>query len=222
MVDVIIVEDEESIATIVQFALKKENIDADIYHNGLDGYNAIKNGRYKIALLDVMLPGMDGLNIAKKIRNRNKDIYIIMVTAKGDENSKVTGLDVGADDYIAKPFSIKELIARVKVGLRRLNANRVTFDDIVVKEETKEVRIKNTQVPFTKTEFLIFFELYKNKGSYVSRSNILKDALGYENSVQTRTVDVHMKNIKAKTKGLLVFSSKTNLGYKMVGVHDEK
>ncbi|NGT78325.1 response regulator transcription factor [Clostridium perfringens] len=201
---VLIVDDEEHIRELIKFNLKKEGYDIEVAVNGTEALNIIREIKFDLILLDLMLPEIDGLEVCKEIRRNEEtsDIPVMMITAKGEEFDKVLGLELGADDYITKPFSIRELMARVKALLRRSNVkkeeNIIKFGDVVVNFKTREV-IKGTQnVELTLKEFELLKLLIKNKGNILTRELLLDKIWGYEYIGETRTVDVHIRHLRKK------------------------
>lgn len=201
---VLIVDDEEHIRELIKFNLKKEGYDTEVAINGVEALNIIREIKFDLILLDLMLPEIDGLEVCKEIRRNEEtsDIPVMMITAKGEEFDKVLGLELGADDYITKPFSIRELMARVKALLRRSNVkkeeNIIKFGDVVVNFKTREV-IKGTQnVELTLKEFELLKLLIKNKGNILTRELLLDKIWGYEYIGETRTVDVHIRHLRKK------------------------
>ncbi|CAG9338922.1 Alkaline phosphatase synthesis transcriptional regulatory protein PhoP [Clostridium perfringens NCTC 8239] len=201
---VLIVDDEEHIRELIKFNLKKEGYDIEVAINGVEALNIIREIKFDLILLDLMLPEIDGLEVCKEIRRNEEtsDIPVMMITAKGEEFDKVLGLELGADDYITKPFSIRELMARVKALLRRSNfkkeENIIKFGDVVVNFKTREV-IKGTQhVELTLKEFELLKLLIKNKDNILTRELLLDKIWGYEYIGETRTVDVHIRHLRKK------------------------
>ncbi|MGU8379094.1 response regulator transcription factor [Clostridium perfringens] len=201
---VLIVDDEEHIRELIKFNLKKEGYDIEVAINGVEALNIIREIKFDLILLDLMLPEIDGLEVCKEIRRNEEtsDIPVMMITAKGEEFDKVLGLELGADDYITKPFSIRELMARVKALLRRSNfkkeENIIKFGDVVVNFKTREV-IKGTEnVELTLKEFELLKLLIKNKDNILTRELLLDKIWGYEYIGETRTVDVHIRHLRKK------------------------
>lgn len=201
---ILIVDDEEHIRELIKFNLKKEGYDIEVAVNGSEAIKIIKEIKFDLILLDLMLPEIDGLEVCKEIRrNENTaDIPVMMITAKGEEFDKVLGLELGADDYITKPFSIRELIARVKALLRRSNVkkeeNIIKFGDVLVNFNTREVTKGDNNVELTLKEFELLKLLIKNKGNILTRELLLDKIWGYEYIGETRTVDVHIRHLRKK------------------------
>lgn len=201
---VLIVDDEEHIRELIKFNLKKEGYDTAVAVNGTEALRIIKETKFDLILLDLMLPEVDGLEVCKEIRRNEEtsDIPVMMITAKGEEFDKVLGLELGADDYITKPFSIRELMARIKALLRRSNVkkeeNIIKFGDVVVNFQTREVTKETKNVELTLKEFELLKLLIKNKGNILTRELLLDKIWGYEYIGETRTVDVHIRHLRKK------------------------
>ena len=202
---VLIVDDEEHIVELLQFNLVNAGYKVITANNGLDALKKVKENKPDLLLLDLMLPGMDGLDVCKEIK-RDKETSktsIIMLTAKSEELDKILGLELGADDYITKPFSIRELLARVKAVLRRSNSDEISEEiyelgRLKVAFERHEVLINNEKVELTLKEFELLEILIKNKGKILRRETLLDKVWGYEYIGETRTVDVHIRYLRKK------------------------
>lgn len=202
---VLIVDDEEHIVELLQFNLVNAGYKVITANNGLDALKKVKENKPDLLLLDLMLPGMDGLDVCKEIK-RDKETSktsIIMLTAKSEELDKILGLELGADDYITKPFSIRELLARVKAVLRRSNSDEISEEiyelgRLKVDFERHEVLINNEKVELTLKEFELLEILIKNKGKILRRETLLDKVWGYEYIGETRTVDVHIRHLRKK------------------------
>lgn len=203
---VLIVDDEEHIVELLKFNLENAGYRVIVAFDGLDAIEIASQEEPNLILLDVMLPGIDGLEVCKAIKGNKKlrDTSIIMLTAKSEELDKILGLELGADDYITKPFSIRELLARVKAVLRR---NRVAeieeeniqeFGRLKVDFDRHEVYIENKKINMTLKEFELLETLIKNKGKILKREILLDKVWGYEYIGETRTVDVHIRYLRKK------------------------
>ncbi|MGG5460760.1 response regulator transcription factor [Clostridium sp. B9] len=203
---VLIVDDEEHIRELIKFNLKKEGYETEVAVNGREALEKIKGNKFDLILLDLMLPEIDGLEVCKEIRRSEEtaDIPVMMITAKGEEFDKVLGLELGADDYITKPFSIRELMARIKALLRRSNVkkeeNIIKFGDVTVNFQTREVTKDSKNVELTLKEFELLKLLIKNKGNILTRELLLDKIWGYEYIGETRTVDVHIRHLRKKVE----------------------
>lgn len=201
---ILVVDDEEHIRELIKFNLENNGYKIVTADNGIDALKIAKDSRPQLVLLDLMLPGMDGYDVCKEIR---KDINtsstpIIMITAKGEEFDKVLGLELGADDYLTKPFSVRELLARVKAVLRRTSVQQVDksykFGNITIDFEKHEVIEDNNKIELTLKEFELLEILIKNKGRVMTRDFLLDKIWGYEYIGETRTVDVHIRHLRQK------------------------
>jgi two-component system alkaline phosphatase synthesis response regulator PhoP len=201
---ILIVDDEEHILELIRFNLEKNGYKAICCGNGIDAINLTKAEKPDLVLLDVMLPGVDGYDVCKEIRKDNSisNIPVIMITAKGEELDKILGLELGADDYITKPFSVRELVARVKAVLRRTTLQPIDksykFDNIVIDFEKHEVTKDGKRTDLTLKEFEVLEILVKNKGRVITRDFLLDKVWGYEYIGETRTVDVHIRHLRQK------------------------
>ncbi len=201
---ILVVEDELHIRELISFNLKSKGYNILEADNGISALKIIKSQKPDLVLLDLMLPGMDGFEVCKEVRRELDicDIPIIMLTAKGEEFDRVLGLELGADDYITKPFSVRELLARVKAVLRRTSlkavSNNLTFGNIIIDFEKHEVIKAGVRVDLTLKEFELLEMLVKNKGRVLTRELLLDKIWGYEYIGETRTVDVHIRHLRQK------------------------
>ena len=198
-----IVEDDSSIRELEKYALLNSGFTVEGFDNSKELYNALGTNLPVLIILDIMLPGEDGLNILKKIRQtpNYKYIPVIMVTAKTSEIDAVKGLDMGADDYITKPFGVMELISRIKAVLRRTQTqkvNTVSLDEITIDEERHIVYINGEQVELTYKEYEILKLLIINKGIVLTRDRLMENIWGYDFEQGNRTVDVHIQSLRKK------------------------
>ncbi|MGE0020170.1 MAG: response regulator transcription factor [Draconibacterium sp.] len=200
---ILIVDDEKDLCEILEFNLESEGFDIDIAHSGED---ALKKPleEFDLILLDVMMGGISGFKVANVIRKEKKlEIPIIFLTAKTEENDILTGFNVGADDYISKPFSIKEIIARIKAILKRgtkpeKESNQMVYRDLKINPDKKETLIEGIPVNLTRKEYEILVLLVKNMGKYISREEILKSIWNYDVIVTDRNVDVNIARLRRK------------------------
>jgi len=204
MKKIVIVEDESAMARGITDALKHNGYETFVANNGESGIEIIEEKSPDLILLDVMLPGMDGFDVCKTLRDSGLTTPIIMLTARSEEVDKVLGLEFGADDYVTKPFSNRELIARIKAQLRRQsiylkeNLSEYTFGDIYVNFAAYVLKRNNIPVDLTSTEFSILQLLIKKRGQIVSRDQILNEVWGYEIIPDSRIVDTHILNLRKK------------------------
>ena len=204
---IVIIEDEPDILEVLSYNLKREGFDVFTATNGTLGLSLAEKVSPDLLLLDLMLPGLDGIEICSSIKNNpaTKNTLIIMVTAKGEESDIVLGLGVGADDYITKPFSPKELVARVKAVLRRgqlvdtvPTTEKVRVGDLAIDTSKYEVTIGGKEVRLTATEFRLLHYLASNPGRVFSREQLLSRAMGDDVVVVDRNIDVHIRGIRKK------------------------
>jgi two-component system alkaline phosphatase synthesis response regulator PhoP len=222
---ILIVDDEKSIVTLLKYNLEKENYTTDVAYDGLEAVEKAKSHSYDLIILDLMLPKLDGLEVCKELRNNKIDTAILMLTAKGDEFDKVLGLELGADDYLTKPFSPKEVIARIKAILRRTNKQAtekftsIKVGDLVIYPERYEAEINDEVITFTRKEFELLYYLAKHKGKVISRDQLLSSVWDYDFVGDTRIVDVHVSHVREKiepdTKKPVYIKTVRGLGYKL-------
>jgi two-component system alkaline phosphatase synthesis response regulator PhoP len=201
---ILVVDDEQSILDLVGAYLRQEGYEV---HMALDGPTALKTARaFKpdVMILDVMLPGMDGLEVLSRLR-RESDVYVILLTARSEETDKIVGLSVGADDYLTKPFSPRELVARVKAALRRLRASVgpaeptiLAFRHVRIDTGSRQVWVDDEPVELTPTEFDLLTTLAEHRGMVLSREQLLQQVWGYDFYGEERVVDVHIGHIRQK------------------------
>ena len=205
---VLIVDDEVNICELLRLYVEKEGYKALISHDGNDAVEKFKSMSPDLVLLDIMLPGKDGWQVCREIRSTN-NTPIIMLSAKGETFDKVLGLELGADDYIVKPFEPKELIARIKAVLRRSESsvgtdetekNELKFDGLRINQETYEVYLDDKKVEMPPKEFELLYFLAKNTNKVYTRDQLLDEIWGYEFFGDSRTVDVHIKRIREKVE----------------------
>lgn len=221
MEKILVVDDDRSICEIIEFNLKNEGFDVESVHSAEDALQIIEN-QYKLIILDIMMGGMSGYRMAEKLRNKNNNTPIIFLTAKDTENDILTGFSVGADDYISKPFSIKELIARIKAVIKRNSIKEnetpnkhVIFKDFIIDHQLKEVIIENEKIAFTKTEFEILALLVKSPETMFTREEIINGAWDENTHITDRTVDVHISRLRKKLgKYAPLITNRTGFGYR--------
>jgi two-component system OmpR family response regulator len=210
---VLIVEDDPDIANLVKLQLLDLNCDVDMSHDGIEGLEQFKSHQYDLVILDIMLPGMDGLDICKAIRAMASYVPVLMLTAKSTELDRVLGLELGADDYLTKPFSVMELVARVKALFRRVDAMQVSqtreaeddkvvihAGDIEINTLSRTVKVKQQDITLTAREFdlLTFFALHP--GQVFTRTQLLDKVWGYGHDGYEHTVNSHINRLRAKVE----------------------
>lgn len=197
---VLLVEDDQSLGQLLKDGLSHEGFQVDWVRDGYSAINKIMEEDYELVILDIMLPKMDGLRVCKKTRE-TKDIPIIMLTAKAQIEDKVEGLSAGADDYITKPFSFKELIARIRAVLRRYKKNGpevLKVGDLELRLKSLEVYYKGSKIHTTQKEFNLLKLLMERAGSAISRDEIYAKVWGYSYGEGSNIVDVYIKNLRNK------------------------
>jgi two-component system alkaline phosphatase synthesis response regulator PhoP len=223
MTRVYVVEDDENILEIVLYALKTAGFDARGFESGNSFFAALKKAAPELVLLDIMLPGEDGFSILKKLRQspQAKALPVIMLTAKSQEFDKVKGLDLGADDYITKPFGVLELISRVNAVLRRAvgaveGPSRLEHGGIVIEGSRREVFAEGAAVTLTFKEYELLHYLMLNAGLVLTRDKIMRAVWDYSYGGESRTLDMHIRSLRKKlgTSAALIKTVR-NVGYKM-------
>ena len=198
---ILVVDDESTITDFVSYALKKEGYDADVVQSGEDALTLAAQNDYDLFILDIMLPGMDGYELCRRIRT-NSATPVLFLSARDTELDKVVGLEIGGDDYLSKPFGVRELIARVRALLRRGSnsvanvRNVITVSGITLDEDAHFASGDEGEIDLTPREFELLASLMKNAGKVVSREELLRDAWGWEYLTETKTVDTHIKRLR--------------------------
>jgi phosphate regulon transcriptional regulator PhoB len=212
MRNILVIDDEADIVELISYNLKKEGFSVDYAYDGEAALKKIKGNKYDLIILDLMLPGIQGLELCKIIRGipETSNLPIIMLTAKGEELDKVLGLEMGADDYITKPFSTKELIARTKTILRRAEQQKampeevsekggmLKIKDMVIDREKYTVTVGSRQIKLSATEFKLLLYLSERPSKIYSRDRLLDAVWGDDVYVEPRTVDVHIRRLRTK------------------------
>jgi len=202
---IIVVEDEPDLVDVVSYNLQREGYLVLTAQRGDEGLNLIRSERPDLVLLDLMLPGMDGLSICRQMKSDDslREIPIIIASAKGEESDVVIGLEMGADDYLAKPFSPRELLARIKAVLRRgaprdVVKDRIVIRDLIIDSGKHEVKIADEVVTLTSTEFKLLHHLASSRGRAFSREQLLNKVVGMGVVVVDRNIDVHIRAVRKK------------------------
>ncbi len=203
MARILVVEDDPIIGQTVDYALRRAGFETEICQNGATALEAARETLHDLILLDIMLPGMDGYSFAEQFRRLDKETAIIMVTALDQERDKVRGLDVGADDYITKPFSMEELLARVRANLRRvrerevlLNDEPITTGDLVIEPNELRVSVAGSPAKLRLKEFQLLVALASNEDALQTRQKLAQQVWGYEFLPSSRTIDVHIRRLR--------------------------
>ncbi len=204
MKHILVVEDEINLSRFIELELVHEGYEVTLSENGTDGLDKALGNDYDCILLDLMLPELNGLEVCRRIR-KVKDVPIIIITAKGETYDKVVGLDYGADDYIVKPFEIEELLARIRVIMRRSQNMEekqevLELHGISIDTSAYRVAIEGDDIELTKTEYELLYLLVKNAGIVLQRETILDHVWGYESEVETNVVDVYIRYLRNKLK----------------------
>lgn len=219
---ILVVDDEPSIVQLVQMYLEREGFEVESVGDGPGALAAVAQFSPALMVLDVMLPGVDGFEVCRQLRAANNPVLILMLTARDEDIDKIVGLELGADDYMTKPFNPRELVARVKAILRRASrpaeaGEPIHLGDLSIDPPRREVRIKSELVPVRTQEFDLLLAFVEHKGLVLKREQLLKLAWDYDFYGQTRTVDVHVAHLRKKLAGSSVkIETVTGVGYKLV------
>lgn len=221
---VLIVDDEVSIQELIRFNLDQAGFDTEVASDGLEAVEMHESYKPDLIVLDLMLPGKDGYDVCKEIR-RTSNVPIIMLTAKETELERVLGLELGADDYMTKPFSPLELVARIKAVLRRASGqetqdeNEYKVGNIFLQVDTREVKVHDEPIDLTRKEFDLLHIFMQNMGKVLTREVLLQKVWGYEYEGETRTVDVHIRHLRRKLgpEGETRIETIHGVGYKLRG-----
>jgi DNA-binding response OmpR family regulator len=224
MARILVAEDDPDIASLLGHYLQRAGFEPDLVSSGRDVLPRIKKAPPDLLLLDIMLPGVDGLEVCRSVRGdeQTSAIPIIMITAKGEESDRIVGLELGADDYITKPFSPNEVIARIRALLRRAQRTgpvdgRLTYGPLTVDVDRHLVRVGSNEVRLTAKEFVLLQYLMQHRGRVLSRDLLLSDVWGYSYTGGTRTVDVHVRRLREKVPFLIeAIVTVKQFGYKLV------
>ncbi len=199
---VILIEDEVKLARFVELELRYEGYDVTVCHDGREGLQMVTDGNYDMILLDLMLPGLTGIEICRRVR-KFSNVPIIMLTAKDETMDKVAGLDSGADDYLTKPFAIEELLARMRVAFKHAQAGGakkviLEVQGLEIDTDKRMVTVNGTVVDLTKKEYELLLYLVQNKNIVLSREQILNEVWGYSYIGETNVVDVYIRYLRSK------------------------
>lgn len=198
---ILVVEDEHKIAAAIKKGLEQENYAVDVCYSGTDGYDLASSEDYDGILLDVMLPGMDGFTLAKKLRQENIHTPILMLTAKGQTEDKVTGLDNGADDYLTKPFSFEELLARIRALTRRPKSSLgtiLTVGSLTLDTRSYEVKRHGKTIALSGKEYSLLEYLMRHPNTVLTRDQIIAHVWDYDADILPNTIEVYIKNLRNK------------------------
>lgn len=225
MQKILVVDDEKSIVTLLTFNIDKAGYETDVAYDGVEAVQKAQENNYDLIVLDVMLPKMDGIEVCSFLRENQIDTPILMLTAKSEEGDKLLGLEIGADDYLTKPFSPKEVVARIKAILRRTNRStlhknaEIHIGNLTIFPENYEATINGNMLEFTRKEFELLLYLAEHKTKVLSRDQLLKEVWDYDFVGDTRIVDVHVSRLREKievdTRSPKYIKTIRGLGYKM-------
>jgi DNA-binding response OmpR family regulator len=224
--NILVVEDESSIASFVSLYLKNAGYGVRTASNGSDALAQVQQEMPGLIVLDLMLPDIDGIEVTKRIR-QTSDVPILMLTARDEDVDKIIGLEVGADDYLTKPFNPRELVARVKSILRRATPDRrdreteiITHGDLTVDAGRREVRVGEEEIQLAPKEFDLLWELLDHRGLVLTRDQLLERVWGYTFAGDTRTVDVHVRQLRRKLGDASPIVTVWGVGYKVSPAKD--
>ena len=222
MAKVLVVDDEKLIVKGIRFSLEQDGFEVACAYDGEEALQMAKETEYDMVLLDVMLPKMIGFDVCRTLREEGNNVPVIILTAREEEADKVSGLEIGADDYITKPFGMMEFVARVKAVLRRSarqnEDKELHYDELYLNVGRHEVRYREEKIDLTRKEFELLQYLLENKGLVMTRNQILCHVWGYDFDGETRTVDVHIRTLRQKLgeQGSLVKTVR-GVGYRIGG-----
>jgi two-component system response regulator ResD len=223
---VLIVDDEEPLRSLVRLYLEQERFHVDEATNGRDALLKVNQQKYDLLVLDLMMPELDGWEVCRQVRRAGKDLPIIMLTAKTDVEDKLVGFDIGADDYISKPFDPRELVARIHALFRRTKEDvneEIMISSLVINVPARSASVSGSPLLLTAKEFDLLIFLAKRKGKAFSREQLLEQIWGHEFLGESRTIDSHIKNLREKLRkaGLEnVIHTVWGIGYKLEVEHD--
>ena len=217
---ILCIDDDERLAELLRQYFQRYDLELDSAVRPSDGFNHLKNGNYELVILDVMLPEMDGFEVCKTIRKQS-DIPIIMLTARGEVMDRVVGLELGADDYLPKPFEPRELVARIQSILKRASRNpepnvQLCFGELVIDTALQQASLGGQDVHLSATEYRLLELLARNAGKTLSRDDILNALRGTDSELYTRAVDIAISRLRQKLKPLDVIKTVRGAGYVFV------
>lgn len=221
---ILLVDDEPNIIQLARMYLEREGFQVEAVQDGEAALQAVSRLRPALVVLDLMLPALDGMEVCRELRKREDPVAILMLTARDEPVDKILGLEMGADDYLTKPFNPRELVARVKAILRRSQTQRQVVEKqplhmggLLVDPARREVRVQGRTVDLRGQEFDLLYTLARHRGIVLTRQQLLEQAWGYDYAGQTRTVDVHIGKLRKKLpEDTVVIETVTGIGYKLV------
>jgi two-component system response regulator MtrA len=224
MTSILVVDDDQDLAEMLGIVLNGAGIEVDLVSRGDEAVEVFRNSQPDLVLLDIMLPGMDGIEVCREIRKQSTRVPIVMLTAKSDTHDIVKGLEAGADDYMVKPFKPSELVARIRTRLRRTGGNingNLTIGDLSIDIVEHTVMRGGKEIPLTRLEFDLLVALAKEPGRVFTREALLSEVWGYRHSTDTRLVNVHVQRLRSKIEhdpeNPTIISTVRGIGYKAGG-----
>ena len=202
--NVLVVEDERGVASLIKKGLAEQGFTVDVSHNGTEAFALATSRQYDAIVLDVMLPGRDGLSILRSLRQQRNEVPVILLTARGELDEKIEGLDLGADDYLTKPFYVEELVSRIHAVLRRASGSQLTIfqsGDLTINFVTREVKRGDRSIRLTAREFGLLEYLMRSPERVFTRTQIIEHVWGYDFDPNTNLVDVYIKRLRKKIGG---------------------
>lgn len=226
---ILLVEDEVDMAELVSMRLTRDQYAVEVVHDGREAVSRAKMSQPDLVLLDIMLPGLNGVEVLRELKNdpRSAHIPVIMLTAKGEDSDVVVGLQLGADDYVAKPFSMSVLLARIAAALRRNEAapqdrSILTAGGIQVNQETHQVQVHGEPISLTLTEFRLLAAIISARGRVLTRNQLIDHAMGMDAVVTDRTIDVHLTALRRKLGSARKYiQTVRGVGYRLATEHDD-
>jgi DNA-binding response OmpR family regulator len=223
---ILVVDDEKNIVQLVKMYLTAEGYEVETAHDGKEALDKARHVKPDLIVLDLMLPQVGGLDVCKQLR-RESDVPIIILTARGDDVDRIVGLELGADDYVAKPFNPRELVARVKSILRRsaperrqVESKQLRHGDLLVDAGRREVHVGDEEIQLAPKEFDLLWELLDHRGLVLTRDQLLERVWGYTFAGDTRTVDVHVRQLRRKLSDASPIVTVWGVGYKVTPAKD--
>lgn len=223
----LLAEDEKELSNALVAVLKHNNYSVDAVYNGQDALDYLESGNYDGAILDIMMPKMDGIQVLKAIRSQNNQIPIILLTAKSEIDDRVTGLDCGADDYLTKPFSMKELLARIRAITRRQTDNGdslLRFENLILDRSTYQISCGEETIRLSNKEYQMLEMLMTNPGQIISTEQFMSKIWGFDSESEVNVVWVHISYLRKKLLALsanVQIKATRGLGYSLEGKHDK-
>jgi two-component system, OmpR family, response regulator len=202
--NVLVVEDEKQVANLVRKGLEEQGFQVQVSHDGTEAHALATTRQYDVIVLDIMLPGRDGLSILNGLRKQRNTVPVILLTARSELDERTEGLDLGADDYLTKPFYVEELISRIRALLRRTSGEQLSIlqaEDLTVNLITREVRRGDEQIRLTAREFSLLEYLMRSPGRVYTRTQIIEHVWGYDFDPNTNLVDVYIQRLRKKIRG---------------------